>query len=166
MKKYGIEFHQLSVEGCVKYPVHYNIQQNMTHINAMIEAISTHYPDKPILLWCSGSSGAMIAGIVASRLKNVAVSHVKKESENAHSSHVNIPSSFAENKLNFIIDDFIYSGQTVNYIYKRMREKYPFIKVDCLVVSSTVKIKNLDFDPVAVISGRLCEPKVEEVEED
>jgi hypothetical protein len=54
---------------CMKYPVGLRIQDNIPIIKEMAKAIKKQYPTHRINLICMGSSGAIIATIIAQKLR-------------------------------------------------------------------------------------------------
>ena len=48
------------------YPVGPNIKVNLPIINNMYRYIKEKFPEGIITIWCRGSSGAIIAGIISS----------------------------------------------------------------------------------------------------
>jgi len=106
------------IEYDMSYPVGKNMNNLLENTKVFFELIKKHAPkDQQLNFLCRGSSGAIIAGIVASSLSEeyqVIINHIKKEGESSHSSclRLNIED------FNIIIDDFIASGSTVNNIYE------------------------------------------------
>jgi hypothetical protein len=73
--------------------------------------------DRPVNVWCRGSSGTILATLFASNIKgDVTISHVKKPGEQSHI----IGPYYQCNGINIIIDDFIATGDTVKSIYQKM----------------------------------------------
>jgi len=134
--------HQL-IEGETKYPVGSHIVYNLPIINDMangILAIKNIYFAKKdgLILICRGSSGSIIAGIVANKLSteidDITIIHVKKEDEVAHDDG-NLRYGIVKNQLTVIIDDFISTGNTV---WKIMDKTNQYIyKYDILCVSGS-----------------------------
>jgi len=132
--------HQL-IEGETKYPVGNHIVYNLPVINSMANGIlgikNIYFADKDgLILICRGSSGSIIAGIVANKLSteidDITIIHVKKENEVAHDDG-NLRHGIVKNQLTVIIDDFISTGNT---IWKIMDETNQYIyKYDILCVS-------------------------------
>lgn len=133
-KHIKIEYHS------VTYPIGNNIPNLMRLIDLYLDAFNTHItlPEGTnINLWCRGSSGAIIAGIFASKLKNISqeyirISHVKKHGEDSHS----ITKFSITNAYNIVIDDFVSTGETVKAIFSHMRKFAKVEIADLLIVAS------------------------------
>jgi len=95
------------------YPVGLNMSSNITTIEQYCNIIQREYSNKPIMLHCMGSSGAIIAGIIAYKKDNVIINHIKKDGENSHNSRVQ---TFIDMYNNIIVDDIVASGSTVRDI--------------------------------------------------
>lgn len=97
-------------------------------------------PKETIVLVVTGSSGAILATMVALELEgyNVEINHVKKEGETSHWSP--IPNITEQYDRYFIIDDIISSGSTV----KRLLNCYPDIIFDAIIVSGGVHENCID----------------------
>ena len=69
----------------MNYPIGPNIKINLPIINNMYRYIKEKFPEGTITIWCRGSSGAIIAGIISSKLKGRArVVYVSKPNEKRH----------------------------------------------------------------------------------
>ena len=69
----------------MNYPVGPNIKVNLPIINNMYRYIKEKFPEGTITIWCRGSSGAIIAGIISSKLKGRArVAYISKPNEKRH----------------------------------------------------------------------------------
>jgi len=148
MKK-KIKFIPLENSDSTKYPVGRFIQQNMYIILDMIAKLKTVNTKDDLILWCRGSSGSIMSGVIASHFPNAKISHVKKDGESSHSSDVDI--YIEKSHINVIVDDFISSGNTVNTVAQMMkRNNYT---VHGLCVSSSVYMRKLEFKPEFVICG-------------
>lgn len=126
-----IEIEQNSGLDEMFYPVGLNILQNMPQINIMLKVIRRKYYGKSISFWCRGSSGAIIAAIMVSKLKKGTVNHIKKDGESSHSNKLNLTSN-----VNIIVDDFMSSGSTIRAILAKAIERK--IHIDALLVTSQV----------------------------
>jgi len=144
-----------SFEGGIDYPVAEHISDNLVTINNMAIKLSKLYSKKiRINLWCRGSSGAIIAAIIASKLikkqYNTTICHVKKDGEeNHHGSYI----YYISDGINIIVDDFICSGKTINIISKVIKEKE--LNFDCLLVTENVPLYTLIRIPSIIISDSL-----------
>lgn len=136
----------------LSYPVSSYIQFNIPTILDMVEKLKTELDEnKELILWCRGSSGAIIAGVMATQIKNAKISHVKKDGESSHSATVSTTPKDRKNTINVMVDDFTSTGSTLNAIYDQMKAHK--IKVHGLCISGTVHTKNLKFKPQFIISG-------------
>lgn len=122
-----------------EYPVGRYINENLNAIEDYYLKLSevlknAEFKDKDVTLCCRGSSGAIIAGILASKLSNnsVKIHHIKKDGEKAHSE-----SYCDHDSIIVIVDDFISTGFTINEIYNQL-ELPPDRIVDVLLISSTI----------------------------
>lgn len=124
----------------IKYPIGENITHNISIIKKMAKAIIS-LNNENICLCCRGSSGAIIAGIIASLLPkhySCSIAHIKKEGEFSHFSGFYIP----DNAFVVIVDDFIISGKTINSIYENIISSYPSVDIGCLCVDYISPDKN------------------------
>lgn len=121
-----MKVYQLHDQWEISYPIGSHIDEAITYINKVYATIILNelFKNRDINLWCRGSSGAILAGLLASRLLttktfySVQVIHVKKPNENAHGSDLTY---VIEDGCNIIIDDFSYTGDTIIYITKAMK---------------------------------------------
>lgn len=136
------------------YKVINYIQSNIPIILDMVEKLKPELSEKKdVILWCRGSSGAIIAGIMATQIKNARISHVKKDGEGSHSATISTTPNDRKNTINVMVDDFMNSGETLNAIYTQMKAHK--IKVHGLCISGTVYMKNIKFKPEFIISGSI-----------
>ena len=132
----------------IKYPVGDKILYNIPIIKNMGDKIKSILIKTkldyffPINLICSGSSGAIIAAIVAtilySNFKKVNIRHIKKDGESSHTTG-NYKSYLFNNyfsDVNIIVDDLICSGVTMRRIFNKIPEN---IIIDIIAIS---KIEN------------------------
>lgn len=135
----------------IKYPTGENIQRNMPIILQMIDKIKKINRKRKILnLWCMGSSGAIIAGIISSQISNTVICHIKKNGEDSHTTTV--PQYYYDDGINLIVDDFISTGSTINTIAKKMGEES--IPIQGVCVSCSVNANDLSFNPDFIICGK------------
>lgn len=143
----------------LSYPIGEGIQTNLLTIKNMAEALKGLNKSN-ILLCCQGSSGAIIAALVARELpeNSCKIVHIKKPGEDSHTfriGHLFDPESYV-----VIIDDFIISGRTVCQIYARIREHLHKAEIDCLCVDYCTKevgkdrIEDLTFRTKLLILGK------------
>lgn len=122
----------------ISYPVGLHIDEAISFMDSVIRKIDTieDFPTKGIAIWCRGSSGAILATILAqyfhtAGFTNVQINHVKKKGEDSHSSNL-----FVNHDINIVIDDFVDSGSTIrNIMYTLYKEGIDY--VDYLIVSDT-----------------------------
>jgi len=94
-------------------------------------------PGEIVNLFCRGSSGAIIAGMLSIKLANVLtiyIKHVKKDGENSHSMGM----FFKPNHINIIVDDFVSSGQTIDAIYEKIFSIQKNARIRLLLVSGVI----------------------------
>jgi phosphoribosylpyrophosphate synthetase len=127
------------------YPVGSYINFNIGIINSMSDCLVSILKTKfakndNILLFCRGSSGSILSGIISvSLIKegfNPIICHIKKSGESAHSDN-----DFDDVRIGkatgIIVDDFICTGETIRHImviYTRNLRR----KVDVLCVSGFI----------------------------
>ncbi len=110
----------------IAYPVGEAIHKNMDYIIKLGNAVLKIIPkNENITLWCSGSSGAIIAALVCSIIMPTAamvkLNHVKKDGESHHGSNIYSPLSGG---YSIIVDDFIGMGTTMKRIFKQSGNVY------------------------------------------
>lgn len=131
------------------YPIGSNIQINKQSINALKRVMKqTIGPKKHITLWCRGSSGAIIAGIVSLGFPNSTINHVKKVGESSHSRG---QYTLKDNTINIIIDDFSNTGETLNAIYEDIISELDIPTIDYVCVVGRLSIPRLSFVPKNII---------------
>ena len=148
MKKHEI------IDGCTDYPVGHNIVKNLPIIknmgNAIIEILIKYYnPIECVILFCKGSSGAIISAIVSdmiiSKLNiHVDIYHIKKEGEKSHQ-YNSLPAINSVTKL-IIIDDFIDTGSTIQSIINEL-VGYDRLDILCVTGDKTIQFED-NFDHI------------------
>ena len=134
----------------MEYPVGTYIEVNLPIIRNMAEAIISLRWSQ-IAFCCMGSSGAIIAGILASMMPSnisVVILHFKKDGEISHNSGVSLDYKLYKS---LFVDDFIASGttlKTVNNRYYAIYGKY----MDAVCFSDYTQ--NTDWKPDVVISHK------------
>lgn len=136
----------------MEYPVGENITKNLPTILAMSNLLKDLYPSKSMHLWCRGSSGAIIAAIIATNFKKVVICHVKKSGESSHTDA--LPKSM-RNAVHIIVDDFIAYGSTVNEIYTAFKKHTRNKEIDCLCVTGKFNIDVIHFIPKIIVAKSL-----------
>ena len=115
----------------IEYPVGTFISYNTPIIKNMANYIKRKFPEETISLWCRGSSGAIIAGIISSNLKRkVFIRYISKNNEKRHDKN----NYNYKTDINIIVDDFICSGKTIDEIINKSGRK----KFDLLIVSGDI----------------------------
>ena len=127
----------------MNYPIGPNIKVNLPIINNMYRYIKEKFPEGTITIWCRGSSGAIIAGIISSKLKGRArVAYISKPNEKRHD--IVSPYKYSVG-YNIIVDDFICTGKTIDDIIKKSdREKFDLLIVSGVVTKEFIKSKSWD----------------------
>ena len=137
----------------IEYPVGIYILHNTPIIKNMANYIKRKFPEGTISLWCRGSSGAIIAGIISSNLKrNVFIRYISKNNEKRHDKN----NHNYETDINIIVDDFICTGETIDIIINKSGRK----KFDLLIVSGDISeefIKSKSWDNIFKI---ICYQKI------
>lgn len=115
------------------YPMGENIAQAIQYIDQAVPFIKDLIKDFPVHIWCSGSSGAILAALLAKSIDNhCVIFHVKKEGENSHCGNSFDKASEDRQAVSIIIDDFIRTGETISRIYAKAKDYYPFINILCV----------------------------------
>ena len=114
------------VEGTIHYPTGEYMERNILIILSMIAAMHKiideyYHAAKELKILCRGSSGAIIAALVAhnfsmnTKLK-VSILHIKKEGEQSHShNHFDMRETYLDSVV-VIVDDIVCTGDTVEQI--------------------------------------------------
>lgn len=104
------------LEGSIGYPVGEYVFQNLPTVKKYAEQIINDFPDshdETLSIWCRGSSGSIISGLLISFLEShfkiIYINHVKKEGEHSHCGN----NDFRFGDYNIIVDDMIASGETI-----------------------------------------------------
>lgn len=120
------------IEG-LSYPVGQHVILWTEYIENVIPILKKILTFPAFNLWCRGSSGSILAGMVAIKMRNkyeITINHIKKEGESSH--HGN---HFEANKYqNIIIDDFSRYGATVNDIISKMGTR----ELDAIILNDTL----------------------------
>lgn len=122
-------------EGCLDYPVGRNMSKVIKYVDHILLTFKENNIDLDqekmfINLWCRGSSGAIIAGIFASKFirATVRIIHIKKQGEKSHQSyHHDICDG-----CDIVIDDFMDTGSTIFRIWHDSNIK----KIDYLILEN------------------------------
>lgn len=116
--------------------------------NILLSIIKSDKTRSHVNIWCRGSSGAVIAALIAQKLincdLNVRICHVKKDGEDSHSSGVSYYDF--NNIINIIVDDFCATGATLNAIYAKMIKARIVPQILCIGQDlSENQLEKLDF---------------------
>lgn len=144
----------------MRYPVGRAMWDNLPVINIMADMLMEQLEDgESVDLWCRGSSGSIIAGVISQRLienrHKCSISHVKKRGESSHNNGLNN----RRNAKKVIVDDFTCTGATLRAIYTKMRSHLggeP--EVDILLLSGDLSGADINFCPKVVICGMEAYP--------
>lgn len=133
------------------YPIGTNIPDTLVYIDRVMEKLGPLIKDRIVNIWCRGSSGAILAALLVSKIgSKTMIHHVKKEGETSHIDGEYIYAG-TNKGLNIIIDDFSRSGETLNAIWK-VAVKYVY-SIDFLIINNryTHNKWGLDFVPKTLI---------------
>jgi adenine/guanine phosphoribosyltransferase-like PRPP-binding protein len=121
------------------YPVGESLPYSLPTIHKMAKVLEKKQYHN-LGLVCTGSSGAIIAGIIASKLKPTPkIFYIKKKYERNHG-HGTWELTNCENLV--FVDDFIYSGSTVKHVIRQLRMVgINKIKAVFMVFSNCLKTK-------------------------
>lgn len=138
-----------------KYPIGPNFLKNKKEINKLIITFKTitEFIDKPINIFCMGSSGNIIACMLANKLKKAIIVPIRKAKEYSHSGNFDLHKHRIPNAINIIVDDFIDSGETMEAIFFEMQLQLgKKIKIDCIAILGYDKYELLSFQSKYFIS--------------
>lgn len=156
-KANSLDFHR--IDGFFGYPVgqhvfnsQHIIKQYSKHIiKDLLKSKKTTkesiFDEKTLSIWCRGSSGSIISGLLISYLQSyfsyIYINHIKKDGENSH--HGN--SGFNIGKYNIIVDDMVSSGETIveilKVIYNNIRYNQRNDFIDGLYVTGYVRMSKI-----------------------
>jgi len=118
-------------ERLVHYPIGENIGDAIKYIDDVTPLIKEIIKDYPVNIWCSGSSGAILATLLVKNLDNQCIiCHVKKKGESSH--HGNSFGKAQRAAINIVLDDFARSGETLDRIWQSAKEYVNSINILCL----------------------------------
>jgi hypothetical protein len=141
----------IKVGNMYEYPVGISVQDSIEITKSIAYKLEQVFPDRHKILWCRGSSGAMLSYGTAMIIPVYRIIHIKKEGEYAHYAGIFV-NNFPVDAVNIIMDDFISTGDTVNTIWSFM--EYYHIKCDCLCVTGEVDVRILKFKPSYIFCYR------------
>lgn len=119
------------------YPVGVHMRENLLRIDSYVNIIQKYFSGKTISLIVTGSSGSIIAGVIASKIP-CEIIYVRKDGEKSHSAHSQTPIG----EIQIVVDDIVSTGQTV----KRILNAYPNKNFDALIFSGTFDETEVVFD--------------------
>lgn len=130
-----MKYLKIEGDGTLDYPIGKIMSQVNKYINDILLTFEKNNIDLDkegfsINLWCRGSSGAILAGIFASKFirATVRIIHIKKQGEKSHQSyHHDIC-----NGCDIVIDDFMDTGSTIFRIWHDSNIK----KIDYLILEN------------------------------
>lgn len=151
--KFHIEDEELKL---ICYPVGCYIQSSLRTIKIMADHIKEKCEYKPIVnLICQGSSGAIIAAIIANEVPNSHIIYVRKSGENSHSDSYEINRIILKGAYNIFIDDRIQTGKTMRRLYKACQSQINIFrdaalpdlifKPDLIAVTGSLRMDDLQF---------------------
>lgn len=114
----------------VQYPIGSDINSAMNYIKIVVRKLKPLITGKSVTFWVRGSSGAMLAGMISSKIEGISINYVRKEKEYGHNSSVHTNAD-----INIILDDFCRSGNTLNAI-KKFMDKHGVYRVDILILAN------------------------------
>lgn len=141
-----------TIKGTINYPVGEYMNYNLPIIKSMYKSLKKLFPKDNLTLYCAGSSGAIISGVLASMFKDrkVIIAFVRKSKEKSHGDYY-LP--LEKDSKAIIVDDFIASGLTIYNIYEGFHKHNPSLEIDCLCVSGVMDERALPFKPRFIIHG-------------
>lgn len=110
------------------YPVGENIQYYIKTCQEIADILEENFKDQRVCFWCTGSSGSIISALIINNLKTIEskIVYVRKPDEKRHQT-LSISKHNYEDYLHFIVDDFVYSGKSIERIIdeiNRMNTEY------------------------------------------
>ena len=129
-----MKIHKYPKLNCMEYPVGSQMSYNIPIIKKMVSIIKRNYNDKPINLFCQGSSGAIVAAIICLYVNGCKIIHIKKDGEDSHS--LSCPQF---DSYNIIVDGFIVSGVTIQRIIEETARIHYIREFDALIVSGIIR---------------------------
>lgn len=133
----------------IQYPVGLCMNHNIPNINILCDDLlkairnrSTKPDANTIQFWCAGSSGAIIAGIMANFLYSNGITPVRinyvRKNEELPSSHENGHCNHNPNDLTIFVDDIISSGTTYRRVRQQLRQSTNLIDFDIVVITGII----------------------------
>lgn len=103
-------------------------------------------------IFCRGSSGAMLSALLSVFISgHCLIHHFKKPYEDSHSPDWARP--LQRKSKNVIIDDHIYSGNTLAIIHEEIKKKWGLITIHHLILENAVtEAHHIHFEPENIIT--------------
>lgn len=118
------------------YPVGDNVANWFPVVEIYADIVKKELKNKKkptIVMYCTGSSGAILSALLCAQLRSkyeVIIKHVKKKGEDCHTES---RLGLIEGHYNIIVDDFISSGRTINFIYERIKSADVLMQQDPII---------------------------------
>lgn len=109
--------------GSVNYPSSKYFRENIIQYETFVAPIKQEYGDKKINLLVTGSSGLLFGAFLMMHLPNTELIHFRKDNDNSHGESIEYKSSVSANDINILVDDFICTGDTLQFITDKIFEK-------------------------------------------
>lgn len=140
----------------IDYPFGGAVVPNMKLIDRLIKKFisvkNKKYPKHRVLLFCRGSSGAIIGGLFAAKLLgDTQIIYVRKRGENRHGAQNFL---LQNNDLVVFVDDFVCTGETMRAMYKDIQPRLQKQKretIDFICVTGIVALHDLNFNVKHII---------------
>lgn len=138
--------------GFMMHPVGSHMSHNMPLALVMAQNVIEHLEDfsiafSDVCFVAQGSSGCIIAALIASQMPGSMIWDIKKPGQSSHSHHVRcIPD---KDKYMIFVDDFISSGKTLYRCYGELKKQGRLI--NCVAVTGRISWTIFDKHPVDVI---------------
>lgn len=142
------------------YPVGWNMNSVLRYAEEAARAFCAieELQGKKTIIYCMGSSGAILAGLFAKHLMDsglgyeAVICHIKKSGEDSHSSYIYKLENSRE--VSVFIDDFIDFGTTMNNMWENFESENPGSHLDVLIANNCTpyKMELLNFMPKYIIS--------------
>jgi adenine/guanine phosphoribosyltransferase-like PRPP-binding protein len=147
-----MKFIKLKPNSGFDYPVGKYIVSNLPIIKDYATKLEEllkkeEFKDRDRIIFCRGSSGAIIAGIIASIIEITEIIHIKKAGEKSHSDNNFIVD---DNDIVIIVDDFVTTGNTLKSIYNTIENcKTEEKEIDILILNNSEEfaISKINFKP-------------------
>lgn len=149
--------------GCMMHPVGSYMLHNLPLALVMAQNITEHLEDfcisfSDVCLVAQGSSGCIIAALIAAQLPGSMIWDIKKPGQSSHSHHLEcVP---AEDKYMIFVDDFVSSGKTLYRCYNELKKRDRLI--NCVVVTGRISWTIFERHPVDVIICQEYNYRIEE----